>query len=291
MTCPFLREAQVKYCETAAVRNLIPLGQANSSQEKCTGSAHAECRIYKDQPQPDSGAGSCPYLRETLMQYCAAAPVTKFIPYSEALLSRCGNESYRYCELYLRMAHPRVGGDSSDEIPMPDWLHYSANHMWLDVSGSGICHAGIDAFLSRVLGPIEGLTYVRLTGRQRPAAVLRSAGTDFEVKFPNPFQVTACNLYLRANPSRVTEEPYTGGWLFEGIPEDGTTANLRTGVVAREWMQTEQRRMSEYVQQVAGVSADGGSAVPNVAEHLDRGQMIALFHEFFSADSGDERQS
>lgn len=289
MTCPFLREAQVKYCQTAAVRSLIPLSQADSSQEKCTGSAHAECRIYKSQPQPDADGGRCPHLRESLMQYCAAAPVTKFIPYSEALLSRCGNESHRYCELYLRMAHPR-SADSPDEIATPGRLHYSTNHMWLDMSGSGMCHAGIDAFLGRVLGRIEAVTFVRLSGRQRPAAVLRSAGTDFEIRFPNIFQVTACNLYLRASPARVTEEPYTGGWLFEGIPEDGTAANLRTGGEAREWMHGEQRRLNEYAQQVAGVSADGGIAVPNLAEHLDRGQMIALFHEFFSSDSGEERQ-
>jgi len=290
MTCPFLREAQVKYCEAAAVRSLIPLAQADSGQEKCTGSDHVECRVFKNQRQPDTGNGGCPHLRESLMQYCSAAPVTKFIPYSEALLSRCGNESHRYCEIYLRMAHPRAAADSADEIAMPDWLHYSANHMWLDVSGSGMCHAGIDAFLGRALGPIEGVTYVRLAGRQRPAAVLRSAGTDFEIRFPNPFQVTACNLYLRANPSRLTQEPYTGGWLFEGIPEGGTAANLRSGAEAREWMHAEQRRLSEYVQQVAGVSADGGSAVPNLAAHLDRGRMIGLFHEFFSTDLSEERQ-
>jgi glycine cleavage system H lipoate-binding protein len=225
------------------------------------------------------------------MQYCAAAPVTKFVPYSEALLSRCGNESHRYCELYQGMAHPAGEAGPADEIPMPDWLQYSANHMWLDVSGGGMCHAGIDAFLSRVLGTIDAVNYVRLKGRQRPMAVIRAAGSDYEITFPSAFQVTACNLYLRANPAPLTREPYTAGWLFEGIREEGMTANLRSGAAARQWMQDEQRRLNEYLQQGAGVVADGGTAIAGLTAHLDRGQIAALFHEFFSPYAREERQS
>ena len=100
---------------------------------------------------------TCPFLHESLMQYCAAASVTRLVPYSESLLSRCGNPSYRYCELYLQMAHPLPPAETVDGLPMPADLGYSANHMWLDTAaqagGDGVCYAGIDAFLSRMLGP------------------------------------------------------------------------------------------------------------------------------------------
>ena len=100
------------------------------------------------------------------MQYCGAAPVTKFVPYSESLLSRCGNDGFRYCELYLGMAHPgQWRRRSRTASRCPDWLRYSANHMWLDVTEDGICHAGIDAFLSRALGPIDRISYVWQNGR------------------------------------------------------------------------------------------------------------------------------
>ena len=89
------------------------------------------------------------------MQYCGAAPVARFVPYSESLISRCGNDSFRYCELYLGMAHPAPSSVQVDGIPVPDWLQYSANHMWLDVTEDGICHAVIDAFLSRALGTVD----------------------------------------------------------------------------------------------------------------------------------------
>src|SRR5450631_156774 len=104
MTCPFLKEAHVRYCRSSTVRKLIPLA-AGRSDEKCSSGSHASCPVYQSQPEGLTASGPCPYLRESLMQYCGAASVAKFVPYSESLLSRCGNDGYRYCELYLAMAH------------------------------------------------------------------------------------------------------------------------------------------------------------------------------------------
>jgi glycine cleavage system H lipoate-binding protein len=284
MPCPFLREVRVKYCQSAAVRKLIPAAVAGRTDEKCASETHAACALFQAQP-PEEHSVACPFLRESLMQYCGAAPVAKFVPYSESLLSRCGNDSHRYCELYLALANPEQPAEA-DAIPMPDGLHYSANHMWLDVTEDGICHAGIDAFLARTLGKIDRIAYVAGTGRRRPAAVLSAAGCDLKVIFPNELMLTGCNLYLRADPARLAAEPYTGGWLFEGAPLPETPQNLLHGAEAREWMEREERRMNEFVQQQTGepvpLSADGGLFAAGVARHLDRDRMLTLFHEFFS---------
>jgi glycine cleavage system H protein len=279
MTCPFLKEAQVKYCRSSSVRKLIPLAMGGRAEEKCSSAEFVNCPIYR--MNPEEASGPCPYLREMLMQYCAAAPVTKMVPYSESLLSRCGTEGYRYCELYLAMAHPPAGVEEADGIQLPDWLLYSRNHMWVDVAEDGTCHVGIDAFLSRALGTIERLSYVWQSGRRRPAAVLTVAGTDLEVVFPNPLLLTRCNLYLRADPGRLTSEPYTGGWLFEGTPLPETTQDLFGAREAREWMEQEQRRISEFLQTGTGTVADGGLFAAGAARMLDRERMLTLFHEFF----------
>ncbi|MBZ5575436.1 MAG: hypothetical protein LAP40_02620 [Acidobacteriia bacterium] len=289
MTCPFLKEAEVAYCQSATVRTLIPLAQATAALEKCASPEHVSCSMYQAQAEQSAEIAACPHLRQSLMQYCAASPVTKFIPYSESLTSRC-NENFRYCEAYLKMAHPPTGPGSGDELPAPDWLLYSANHMWLDLAGDNICHAGIDSFLSRVLGKIDAVTYVHQKGRQRPAAVLTVHGIDVDVVFPNPFRLTACNLNLRANPSRIATEPYTSGWLFEGVPGPETTAHLRQGAEAREWMSEEARRMNQYLQEFASVSADGGMFSRDLAALLPRAKMLALFHEFFSPFASQESE-
>jgi glycine cleavage system H lipoate-binding protein len=281
MTCPFLREAQVKYCQTAAVRKLIPLAVAARSADKCSSAGYTGCSVYQSQPVAESAAAACPYLRESLMQYCAAAPVAKMVPYSESLLSRCGSDSFRYCELYLSMAHPEHGAEEVDGIRMPDWLQYSANHMWLDITEDGTCHAGIDAFLGRALGKVDRIAYVWQRGEHRPAAVLSVGGTDYEIVFPNSFLLTNCNLYLRADPGRLTTQPYTAGWLFEGTPGNATTRDLMQGAEARRWMEVEQRRINEFLQD-GPCAADGGMFAESLPQVLSSCRMRALFHEFFS---------
>jgi glycine cleavage system H lipoate-binding protein len=285
MTCPFLREAQVKYCLTSAVRKLIPIAAAGRADEKCSSAAHATCPVFRMQANQESASAACPYLGESLMQYCAAAPVAKMVPYSESVISRCGNSRYRYCELYLTMANPETPAEV-EGIPFHDGLQYSANHMWLDVGENGVCHAGMDAFLSRALGEPERVSFVWQTGQHRATAVVTVNGVDHDVVFPNPFLLTRCNLYLRANPSPLATDPYAGGWLFEGVATPETTEHLLQGAAARAWMEEEQRRMSEFLQQSrdphAQLAADGGVFVPGLARHLDREQMLALFHEFFS---------
>jgi glycine cleavage system H lipoate-binding protein len=293
MPCPFLREIRVKYCQSASIRKLIPMVDSGRTDEKCSAASHTSCPVFQAQTaEMDSLA--CPYLRESLMQYCGAAPVAKFVPYSESLLSRCGNDSHRYCELYLALAHPSPPPGEVDAIPMPDCLQYSANHMWLDTTEDGICHAGIDAFLSRTLGKIDRISYVSTNGRRRPTAILSAAGCDLEVVFPNEILLTGCNLYLRADPSRLVAEPYTGGWMFEGAPLPETSRNLLQGVEARQWMEREECRMNEFVQErmvspVGPVTADGGLFAPGVACHLDRDRTLALFHEFFSPYASEKR--
>lgn len=288
MTCPFLKESQVTWCEGASPRKAIPVGRKGRTAERCSTAKFAACPVYLTTLEPRASAPPCPFLRESPMQYCAAAPVTRFVPYSEATLTRCGTESHRYCELFLAMAHPDLGAKEGS-LAAPKWLAYAPNHMWIDAA-DGVCHVGVDAFLARVLGTVERLTYVWQKGRRRPAAVLTSAGTDFEVMFPNVLTLTGCNLHLRADPSRVASEPYTGGWLFEGVPEPGTFDNLIPGAAAGAWMEDERRRMNEWVQQQAGVAADGGVFSTGLARHFERSQMLALFHEFFSPFASGKRE-
>jgi glycine cleavage system H lipoate-binding protein len=292
MACPFLRESQVRYCRSTPVRKLIPLAQGGT-QEKCSSPAFTTCQIYRSQAFAPPSEGECPFLREALMQYCGAAPVTCLVPYSESLNSRCGTASYRYCDLYLSMAHPAPANDEIDDLALPGWLRYTSNHMWLDATDDGICHAGIDGFLARAMGPLERLSYVWQKGRHYPTAVLTAAGQDFEVVFPNPMILTACNLYLRANPRRLNTSPYTAGWLFEGQALPETSKDLLSGPDAQRWMEREQLRMNEFLQEPTGegpvYAADGGQFVPDLARRLAPDRLRTMFHEFFSQQaSGDK---
>jgi glycine cleavage system H lipoate-binding protein len=299
VNCPFLREAQVRSCQASHVRKLIVDGIGTAADVTCLTEQHVNCASFHEQHAVSDGPARCPFLHERLMQYCGVQAVPKMVPYSE--LSRCGSESYRYCELYLDMARPRKEQGSEQNpgevwqvegIPVPSNLYYTSNHMWLDVHESGSCHIGIDGFLARLIGTLDRVSFVTMKGVNRPAAVLTMGGVDWPITFPNPLLISSANVYLRGNASRLTTDPYGSGWLFEGWqPPAGATPRrgLVSGQRAMSWMTSEVQRLSGFVQECAmkrapeGEAAlcDGGAFVPGLLDHLTRDEMFLLLHEFF----------
>ena len=322
MNCPFLKEARVKYCDKSAFRKLIRIA-GDVAQETCATPRHRECSIYQRFAADSERKGArisapplenqkrgiqaarggpfcavpeeqaqCPYLRESLVQYCATSASPRFIPYSEPLLSRCGNDSYRYCDGFLGTAVSQaekqdyvVGG-----MRIPSWLYYSSNHLWLDAAKGGSCHLGVDAFFTRVLGTVERITFLRQTGVHRPSAVLTVRGIDVEVIFPNPVLLTSSNLYLRANPVKLTADPYGMGWLFQGIQLPGqppVTSGLIRGEAVVPWIEREIGRMSNFLTECwnsrhgTRLMNDGGVFHEDMLQQLNREETLRLFHEFF----------
>ncbi len=236
------------------------------------------------------------------MQFCSASPVQRYVPWSEASVSKCGCGAYRYCDLYLDLteasAHRNGAQSTEDALPVPPALQYAANHMWLDQAEDGLCHVGIDALFSRLLGRIERVDFITMPGSQglgrgklSATAVVRAGGSDWQVVFPRPMKISACNLMLRSDPSRLSTDPYGRGWLFAGTGVD--TTGLVTGEQAALWMQDETRQLNEFVQERSGCCADGGMIVPGLLDKLRREDALVLFSGFLSpaADAARPHQA
>ena len=290
MKCPFLRETEVKYCRQSASRKIAVRGSATSS-ERCSSSGYVDCQVFRAGHDQSAAGDACPFLEQALAQYCAAAPVTKLIPYSEALLSRCGNGGFRYCELfaaYMR-APSEDAAEMVDGLAVPPYLAFMPNHMWVDATGEGSYYIGIDALLAKALGPVDSLTFVTTSGVQRPTAVVTVRGTDFQIVFPRPLLIRGANLYLRANPSKLASDPYATGWLFEvsdppGPSSLGDMRNVLRGAAAANWMRGEVDRVSRFVHEMSstnGLANDGGQFGPDLLAHLEREPALRLFNEFF----------
>ncbi len=313
MRCPFLRETHVKYCEAAPYKKMIVEAPGASGAERCSSPAHRDCPSARHAAENQSAGTHCPFLVSSLVQYCSAAAITKYIPYSESLLSRCGTANHRYCELFLGLARPfdaKAGGSASpgesgdfgaleyvEEVPVCSAVAHSPNHMWLDVNPDGSCHVGVDAFFTRVIGRVDRLSYVPARGLARPSAVISAGGVDLQMIFPRPIQVVRTNDYLRANPEKLVSHPYTLGWLFEGEIKNGpppADSNPRHGLLrgkaVLEWMRRELERISRFVHERCTVTGfqgeslvmDGGAVRPGLLSCLDREEAFALFNEFFA---------
>ncbi|MCC6587775.1 MAG: hypothetical protein IT168_13860 [Bryobacterales bacterium] len=285
MNCPFLRETRVRYCRRASQRKLIPHLAEAANEERCSTHDFVQCSLYRGQTECAAEAPPCPLLHESLVQFCAASSVTRFVPYSEAAISQCGSGSFRYCDLYLELTH--AGAQALCEgVPIEPDLLYTRNHWWVDLPADGPCHVGIDAFLARLLGEASRIDYATKTGWVQPIASVTAGGADWQVTFPERVHLNRCNLYLRSNPARLAAEPYTQGWLFEGTLLADAAARLRrdclTGDAARAWMERETRKVNEHVQQLSGAAADGGLFAQGLFSVLGREDALALFQEFGS---------
>ncbi len=227
------------------------------------------------------------------MLYCKAAPVVKFIPYSQTEMSRCGNGRHRYCDVYLSVVNAGApDGRRVDGILLPDHVSFAPNHLWFENGEDECWHVGVDDFLARLLGRVERLTFLPPVDRNRPAAVLTVRGVDLQMVFPEALPGAEAHYALRATPSRINEDPYGSGWLFEG--SGPTPGGLATSEEAEKWMRAEVDRLSRWVHDhlariQPGLLNDGGLFSEDLVSQLERDEVLALFHNFFSPYARWER--
>ena len=259
MRCPFLREEQVKSCRAVPFRKPFSRSALRGTDERCSSPAHVACPVAAQSREAHPAPGHCPFLHESLAQFCAAAPLPAYVPWSESPDVPCGNDGHRFCEHYLAVAgaagrgpaqagaeRPGASIPEVEGLPMPAWLHYAPNHLWLDVGADGRVHLGIDAFLARRVGTAEGLRFLGVKGLLRPTVVVTARGAELVLAFPRPLLVVAANTRLRACPQRLTADPYGSGWLFEAqaVADAALLGGLLHGEAARAWMAREVRGLA-----------------------------------------------
>ncbi len=288
------------------VRKLILRQPDQAATERCSSPGYEQCPSAKQYRSDQQDRAHCPFLQESLVQYCAAAPVVKYIPYSEASLSRCGTGSHVYCELYGAMAGPGngtaasapEGTDSTPLAHLPDHLWYTKNHMWIGIGADHSCRVGVDAFFTELFGSIDAIGFVTKRGHCLPEVDFTTAGTELRMVFPRRVMITGVNTFLRTNPSRMLSDPYGAGWLFRGLDLEEAPAPLRSpladglipGRESGPWVRTESERLTGFVHDLLSAReglvtmADGGHYQKKLFTLLDAGQRRDLFDRFFRAD-------
>jgi glycine cleavage system H lipoate-binding protein len=282
MPCPFLKEGRALYCHAAPMRTLILKGPGVSGAGRCESPDYDRCDFAtKDEKRRDR----CPHLEEIHVQYCEATSPKRLIPFSESQSSSCTTGGYRYCESYLSLARPHRA------VEPPASLLYTPNHFWLTAEESGLSHIGVDMFLIKVVGKVDGVTFVTTHGTERPVVVLTINGTEWPMTFPNPMLIEKVNAQLRRDPSRLSADPYGSGWLFAGweIPRR-TRAGLIHGPHAMAWQTEERERLAREVHDKFEMNCDGGRAVEGIVRLMPRARRLCLLQRFFSASEWSDSQ-
>lgn len=291
MRCPFLREAQVRFCRASAYRKLIVRSEATAA-ERCSSPDWRNCGTAANHVIEDPLPATCPFLQVSPVQYCSVAPVSRFVPYTDSAQARCNTDHHKYCDVYLDLASPEGRDHASPEgsertvlgVRIPEGYAFLKNHVWIERHTDGGWHAGIDDFLVRLLGRVDRVTF------EKAQAVLQVKGLGFPVVLPPGLTVTGVNRALRLVPDLVLRFPYERGWLYEGRSSGAWQGGtLLEGEATVEWIREEFRTLSEYVQQhiASGpapgmrLAADGGVPVEGLLSHLKRAEAVRLFEEFF----------
>ncbi|MEX0699747.1 MAG: glycine cleavage system protein GcvH [Acidimicrobiia bacterium] len=106
---------------------------------------------------------------------------------------------------------------------VPDHLHYTAEHEWVELLGESRIRVGITDYAQDALGDVVFIHLTemgsRLEGHARLAEV-ESTKSVAEVYSPLAGSVAAVNGELNAHPELVNQDPYGRGWFVEMDVDD-----------------------------------------------------------------------
>lgn len=106
---------------------------------------------------------------------------------------------------------------------VPDHLHYTAEHEWIELLGESRIRVGITDYAQDALGDVVFIQLTekgsRLEGHAKLAEV-ESTKSVADVYSPLAGSVTAVNGELNAHPELVNKDPYGRGWFVEMEVDD-----------------------------------------------------------------------
>jgi hypothetical protein len=303
MRCPFLREGTAKSCHASMFRKMIlrPAEQFEDA-ERCSSPLYAACSEFQNLPAPPSPGSACPFLRESLVQFCAAAGLKTFVPYNESSLARCGSSNHRYCDLYISLEQPVPAGGLHTPPAVDEKLYYAKNHMWMeDAVDDGSVHIGVDDFFMRTFKAIDSIHFIEAKGYTLPTIVMSTSGIELQFTFPLAMHITGVNVGLRVSARKAFENSYRLSWIFEGKPPAGPSPELDAwcrkrdslllhGREAAEWMHSEEQRLTRFVCDTLDDYHHSASEMLDDEEPVRRDQAgfpkeeaLLVYQEFFSS--------
>jgi glycine cleavage system H lipoate-binding protein len=171
----------------------------------------------------------------------------------------------------------------AERFALPAGLFFHRAHTWANLLFSGQVKVGVDDFVQRLLGRVDGVVLppvgVEVKAGQ-PFAVLRQGSRNLALLSPVDGVVCAVNGELAKAPGLVKRDPYTRGWLAAIRPSD-LAANLpalAVGERAVAWLRGELGRTGAFLREtldahrdavVGATAADGGLSADGLLERVD----------------------
>lgn len=139
--------------------------------------------------------------------------------------------------------------------------YYTPGHLWLRPLADAV-RIGMDDIAQRVLPEIAEVTLpiAGTTVRMGDAlGRIRCADGTVVLRAPVAGVVASINHRLEKTPALLHRDPYRRAWLVDLRPKDVDYTTLPADDRARDWIASEDRRLTEFLEHQLGVAAaDGG---------------------------------
>lgn len=188
--------------------------------------------------------------------------------------SNCEFDQYFQDQYTVHAVLKPVGMKNIQGVKIPQGVYLHHGHTWVGMASGGQVRIGLDAFATRLLGPMDEID-LPLMGkpleRDKVGIRLNRAGLNASLLAPVSGVVTAFNPKLSSNPETLPADPYGNGWLLMVQPSD-LREDLRTLQMGREataFIETEIDRLYQAIETELGpLAADGGHLSEDILGQL-----------------------
>lgn len=204
----------------------------------------------------------------------------------------CDTHKMRYAERQVHTIKKPTYTKVSGFRVADDYYHH-LGHTWAHMEYNGCVRIGIDAFISKVLGPADAIDLppvgVFLKQGEIGWLMIRN-GLEAPMQSPLSGTVRAVNNSIQDHPGIANSDPYETGWLIVLDPAD-LKLNLKGlyyGEDCIQWMQKEQENLLKYMEpRYQELAATGGAWVDDIYLHLPEMNRHRLVREFLHTAEKD----
>lgn len=168
----------------------------------------------------------------------------------------------------------------ADTFLIPRGYFLSRGHSWAELLFTGNTRVGIDDFVQKLVGTVDGITVPTVNAEVRKGETLFSVqrgGRHLSFAAPLSGRVVEVNTALLGNPTLVNKDPYGSGWIAVVEPSRLATelAPFTIAESAARWLKKEISRFRDFIQTEAVLEERSGSPLPASVTLLDGGMPVA----------------
>ena len=210
---------------------------------------------------------------------------------NEYLCGNCEFDQYFQDQYSVHAVLKPVAMNEVQGIKIPQGVYLHPGHTWVVLTSEGRVRIGLDAFATRLLGPMDRIE-LPLMGKtlQRDQVGIRMHRGDLHTGLLAPVSgvVTAFNPKVTGNPGTLAADPYGNGWLLMVQPDHlrQDLHTLQMGGEACAFIETEILHLYEALETHLGpLATDGGSLADDILGQLPPTCWERMARQFLRTES------